>query len=228
MKMKKLPAVIICCLLSLSAIAELRLAFIPLDQASKSMADIALAELSNDDSLAFLERAEIAAIEKEINLSSVLSDYVPKPYLMENTQLFILLKQNQLIGFDSTTGVRLKDCPIATQQDLVNAVRDAVAKQRNFSGDALYKLSAMPLVPIHLSETQEKLSRKVEDTFLQLLCNKKDVVLLERRHLLYLLNEPNAQEKGLTDKLFAGTNILKPSATSDGKKGTVCKIAVIN
>ena len=222
--MKKLSAVILCCLLSLSAMAELRIALIPLDQASKSMADLALAELSNDDGLAFLERAEIAAIEKEINLLSVLSDYVPKPYLMENTQLFILLKQNQLIGFDSTTGVRLKDCPIGSQQDLVNAVRDAVAKQRNFSGDALYKLSAMPLVPIHLSETQEKLARKVEDAFLQLLCNKKDVALLERRHLLYLLNEPNAQEKGLTDKLFAGTNILKPSATSDGKKGIILKL----
>ncbi len=224
MKMKKLPAVILCCLLSLSAMAELRLALIPLDQASKSMADLALAELSNDDGLAFLERTEIAAIEKEINLSSILSDFVPRPSLMENTQLFILLKQSQLIGFDSTTGVRLKDCPIATQQDLVNAVRDAVAKQRNFSGDVLYKLSAMPLVPIHLSEAQKKLARKVEDTFLQLLCNKKDVVLLERRHLLYLLNEPNAQENGLTDKLFAGTNILKPSATSDGKNGIVLKL----
>ena len=63
MKMKKLPAVILCCLLSLSAMAELRLALIPLDQASKSMADLALAELSNDDGLAFLERTEIAAIE---------------------------------------------------------------------------------------------------------------------------------------------------------------------
>ena len=92
------------------------------------MSDLALAELSQDDELVFLERAEIAAIEKEINLSSVLSDFVPRPSLMENTQLFILLKQSQLIGFDSTTGVRLKDCPIAKQQDLVNAVRDAVAK----------------------------------------------------------------------------------------------------
>ena len=221
--MKKLPAVILCCLLSLSAIAELRLALIPLDKLSQSMADLALAELSKDDELVFLERDEIAAIQKEIRLSA-LSDFMPDPQLMQNTQLFILLKQNQLIAFDSTTGVRLKDCPIPSQQELINAIRDAVAKQRSFIGDTLYKLSAMPLVPIHLSDNQTKFARQLEETFLQLLCNKKDVALLERRHLLFLLNEPNAQEKGLTDKLFAGTNILKPSAVSDGKNGIILKL----
>ncbi len=203
--------------------AELRLALIPLDTASKSMADLALAELPNDDDLAFLERAEIAAIEKEIKLSA-LSDFVPDPLLMQNTQLFILLKHSQLIAFDSTTGVRLEDQKISSQQELLNAIRDAVAKQRSFGGDTLYKLSAMPLVPIHLSDNQTKFARQLEETFLQLICNKKDVALLERRHLLFLLNEPNAQEKGLTDKLFAGTNILKPSAVSNGKNGIILKL----
>ena len=118
--MKKLPAIILCCLLSLSAMAELRLALIPLDEASRKMADLALAELSNDDDLAFLERAEIAAIEKEIKLSA-LSDFVPDPLLMQNTQLFILLKHSQLIAFDSTTGVRLEDRKIPSQQELINA-----------------------------------------------------------------------------------------------------------
>ena len=221
--MKKLPAIILCCLLSLSAMAELRLALIPLDEASRKMADLALAELSNDDDLAFLERAEIAAIEKEIKLSA-LSDFVPDPLLMQNTQLFILLKHSQLIAFDSTTGVRLEDQKISSQQELLNAIRDAVAKQRSFGGDTLYKLSAMPLVPIHLSDNQTKFARQLEETFLQLICNKKDVALLERRHLLFLLNEPNAQEKGLTDKLFAGTNILKPSAVSNGKNGIILKL----
>ena len=210
--MKKLPAIILCCLLSLSAMAELRLALIPLDEASRKMADLALAELSNDDDLAFLERAEIAAIEKEIKLSA-LSDFVPDPLLMQNTQLFILLKQNQLIAFDSTTGVRLEDQKISSQQELLNAIRDAVAKQRSFGGDTLYKLSAMPLVPIHLSDNQTKFARQLEETFLQLICNKKDVALLERRHLLFLLNEPNAQEKGLTDKLFAGTPTARTASS---------------
>ena len=207
--------------------AELRLALIPLDKSSRSMADLALVELSKDDELVFLERDEIAAIEREFKLSA-LSDFVPDPHLMQNTQLFILLKQNQLIAFDSTTGVRLEDRKIPSQQELINAIRDAVAKQRSFSGDTLYKLSAMPLVPIHLSDNQTKFARQLEETFLQLLCNKKDMALLERRHLLFLLNEPNAQEKGLTDKLFAGTNILKPSAVSDGKNGIILKLQFLS
>ena len=221
--MRLLQTILLVCLLALSASAGLRVALIPLDDSSRNDADLALAELSSETEVVFLERAEIDKIRQEIKLS-VLSDFIPEPRLLENTQLFILLKDRQIIAFDSRTGVRLVDCDFEGVAELASAIKTIVRKQRGFSSDSLRKISVMPLVPAHLDERQEKLARQSEALMLRKLCARPDVVLLERRHLFYLLNEPNAVERKLTDKLFAGAVVLKPTATPNGAKGIFLKL----
>ena len=208
---------------ALSASAELRVALVPLDETGRNHADLALADLADEPDVAFLERSEIDKIRDEIQLSA-LSDYIPEPEIMQNTQLFILLKNKQMIAFDSRTGVRLWDCEWRDLPELTVAVKAAISKQRGFSADSLKKVSAMPLVPAHLDETQEKMARRAETLMLQKLCARSDLVLLERRHLLYLLNEPNAAEKNLTEHLFAGAVVMKPTAVAQGKKGILLKL----
>ena len=209
---------ILCCLLSLSLRAELRLALIGLDEPGKAHAARALAELSQEQGLAFLEREELAKIEDELRLAP-LSDFTPDPRLMQNTQLFLLMKQDQLIAFDSATGVRLKDCRLRGPGEAVPAIRAAVAKQRGFAAGTSRRLSAMPLVPVNLSESQEKLAREAETRLLRHLCDRPALVLLERRHLLHLLNEPGAATNDLTGRLFAGALVLKPTARPEGRNG---------
>ena len=211
------------CFLALSAVAELRVALISLDDSSRNDADLALAELSSETDILFLERAEMEKIRREIRLS-VLSDFIPEPRLLENTQLFILLKGRQIIAFDSRTGVRLVDCEFDGIAELTSAIKATVEKQRCFSSGTLRKISVMPLVPAHLDEMQEKFARQAETLMLQRLCARADVVLLERRHLLYLLNEPNSVERKLTEQLFAGAVVMKPTAVPNSPKGILLKL----
>ncbi len=63
----------------------------------------------------------------------------------------------------------------------------------------------------NLSAEQHKLAENIEELLLRKLANMPDVVLLERRHLILILNEPNAERDKLTSQLFAGSLVLKPS-----------------
>ncbi len=211
----RLLLILFCGLLSLPLPAAVRVALIALDEAGRAQADLALAELSQDSGLVFLERAELAKIEKELRLSSI-GDLTIDPHLLQNTQLFLIVQKDRLIAFDGATGVRLKDCD--TDKRLAAAIRAAVAKQRDFAAGASRRISAMPLVPVNLSEAQEKFARHAETRLLRHLCNRPGLVLLERRHLLHLLNEPNAATSDLTGKLFAGALVLRPTARANGKE----------
>lgn len=216
--MRSRTAISLLCLLALTALAEVRLALIPLDEAGASQADLALAELSGDDDIVFLERSEIAKIKSEIRLMN-LTDFVPDSQLMENTQLFILVMDSRLLAFDSRTGVRLLDCNCRELPELLAAVRTAVAKQRKFSVAGLKKISVMPMVPAHLEDKQEKLAREAEAALLQKMCVHPELALLERRYLRNLLDEPDAAENKLAAELFAGAVVMKPTAVPDGDKG---------
>ena len=193
-----------------------RVALMPMDATAQNLADLALAELSGDADIAFLERAEIDQIKKELRLSA-LSDFVPDPQLMQNAHVFAVMLKQDFVAFDARTGVRLVDLPDISAEAVGGALRDAIAKRQALTASKLRKLSCMPLVPANLSEKQEALARRLETTLLRTLGNQKDFVVLERRHLLLLLNEPGAERQDLTRDLFAGALVLKLTATPEGK-----------
>ena len=193
-----------------------RVALMPMDATAQNLADLALAELSGDADIAFLERAEIDQIKRELRLSA-LSDFVPDPQLMQNAHVFAVMLKQDFVAFDARTGVRLVDLPTISAEAVGGALRDAIAKRQSLTASKLRKLSCMPLVPANLSEKQEALARRLETTLLRTLGNQKDFVVLERRHLLLLLNEPGAERQDLTRDLFAGALVLKLTATPEGK-----------
>ncbi len=202
-----------------------RVALIPMDATAQNMADLTLAELSGDTDIAFLERAEIDKIKKEFRLSA-LSDFVPDPKLMQNTQVFAVMLKQDFVAFDARTGVRLIDLPNISAEAAGNALRDAIIKRNSLTTGKLRKLSCMPLVPANLSEKQKTLARRLETTLLRTLGNQKDFVVLERRHLLLLLNEPGAEHQDLTKDLFAGALVLKLTATPEGKDNIRLKVHI--
>lgn len=204
--------------MAVAAMAELRIALIPLDSASRNLSDIVLAELSSEPDVAFLERAEIEKIQKELTLSA-LSDFVPDPQLMQNTQLFALQKDGQLICFDGVTGVRLLDVLANDPAQAADAMRLAIGKQRSFSGEKLRKLSCMPMVSANLDGKQSERAAKVEELMLRKLSSRPDIALLERRHLMLLLNEPHAMKSKVTERLFAGSLVIKSVAAPAPTKG---------
>lgn len=204
-----------------------RVALLPMDTTAQNLADLALAELSGDANIAFLERSEIEQIKKELRLSA-LSDFVPDPRLMQNAQVFAVMLKQDFVAFDARTGVRLVDLPNISAETVGGALRDAIVKRQSLAASQLRKLSCMPLVPANLSENQEALARRLETTLLRSLGNLKDVVLLERRHLLLLLNEPGAEQCDLTRDLFAGALVLKLTATPEGKDDVRLRVQVFS
>lgn len=204
-----------------------RVALIPMDATAQNMADLALAELSGDAGITFLERAEIDKIQKELQLTT-LADFIPDPQLMQNTQVFAVMLKHDFIAFDARTGVRLVDLPNISAEAVGGALRDAIAKRNSLTTGKLRKLSCMPLVPANLSKDQEDLARRLEATLLRTLGNQKDVVVLERRHLILLLNEPGTEHQDLTKDLFAGALVFKLTATPEGKDNIRLKVHVFS
>jgi len=196
------------------AAASVRIALVPLDALAQNHADLALASLSSEDGFEFLERVEIDRIRQEVLLGA-LRDWVPDPHLMQNTELFVILKNQDLLAFDAVTGVRLADVRAVTPDDVSQAVRAAVSKRQSLVANRLRKLSFLPLIPAHLSDAQEQVARQLLTELLRQLGNRPDLVVLERHHLLLILNEPGAAKNDLTKGLFAGAIVVKPVATPE-------------
>ncbi len=195
-----------------NARAEQNLALFALDDEATPWVDLALAELSNEPGIALLERMEMGKLQREMALADIGEDsFAPMPGLMQNVGLFAVAKKRFVQVFDGTTGVRLLDMPIASPAALTEAVRLAVRKQSGFKQNALKKISCLPMTAANLSAEQHKLAENIEELLLRKLANMPDVVLLERRHLILILNEPNAERDKLTSQLFAGSLVLKPS-----------------
>ena len=199
-------------LLAYNACAEQNLALFALDEEATPWVELALAELSNEPGITLLERTEMAKLQKELALAETGEDAIALlPGLMQNVELFAVVKNRSMQAFDGTTGVRLLDVSIASPADLTEAVRQAVQKQRGFKQEKLRKLSCLPMTAANLSAEQSKRALELEELLLRRLANMPDVVLLERRHLILLLNEPNAERDKLTSQLFAGSLVIKPS-----------------
>ena len=112
-----------------SLLAEpVRVALLPMDAAAQNSTDLALAQLSGDADIAFLERTEIDQIKKELRLSS-LSDFVPDPQLMQNADVFAVMLKQDFIAFDARTGVRLVD--LRPSRQAVGSLGDAIASAKH-------------------------------------------------------------------------------------------------
>ncbi len=206
-------------LFAYNACAEQNLALFALDEEAMPWVELALAELSDEPGIALLERTEMAKLQKELALAETGEDAIALlPGLMQNVELFAVVKNRSIQAFDGTTGVRLLDVPITSPDALTEAVRQAAQKQRSFKQETLHKLSCLPMTAANLSEEQSKRAYDFEELLLRWLANMPDVVLLERRHLILLLNEPNVERDKLTSQLFAGSLVIKPSIspTDDG------------
>ena len=114
------------------ATPPLRVALLALDRNAQNLTDLALAELSAEKQIIFLERSEIAAIRKELQLAAA-ADFVPDPRLMQNAQVFAILQKSDFIAFDARTGVRLLDQRAEDLAQLSAAIRAAVHKQQSFT-----------------------------------------------------------------------------------------------
>ena len=158
--MKHLVLVILLCISVSLAAAAVRIALVPFDEPAQNHADLALASLSAEDDLEFLEREKIDLIRKEVQLG-LLRDWVPDPCLMQNTELFIILKSKELLAFDAVTGVRLVDILADTPAAVSQAIRAAVSKRQNLTDNLLRKFSFLPLIPAHLNDSQEQTARQI-------------------------------------------------------------------
>ncbi|NLF61238.1 MAG: hypothetical protein GX574_08795 [Lentisphaerae bacterium] len=207
-----LALVILMCFSASLAAAPVRIALVPLDALAQNHADLVLASLSAEDDFEFLERTEIDLIRQEVRLEA-LRDWTPDPQLMQNSELFVILKNKEMLAFDAVTGVRLVDVPAATPEAASQAVRAAVSKRQNLAASRLRKLSFLPLIPAHLNDAQEQNARRLFAELLRQLGNRPNLVVLERQHLLLVLNEPGAAGSDLTRNLFTGAIVVKPVAT---------------
>ncbi|MDD4537705.1 MAG: hypothetical protein PHT80_01715 [Lentisphaeria bacterium] len=204
---------------------QVRIALCPLDSASRSLADLALVELSAEQDIVCLERAEIDRLLAESRLlEQTDGDFRPNPRVMQNAELLIVLHDGELQAFDAVTGVRLANHELDTAPEAGRAIRQALAKRERFANKRLRKLSLMPMTPVNLSPEQEGTARKLERILSRLLGNRSDLVLLERRHLLVLLNEPGAEHNDLTSQLFAGALLLKPAVLQEGLNGLCLRL----
>lgn len=214
---------ILCLCLLLTALPALtappvKVALLALDRNAQNLTDLALAELSAEEHITFLERSEIAAIRKELQLATA-ADFVPDPRLMQNAQVFAILHKSDFVAFEARTGARLLDQPAADLAQLCTAIRAAGHKQQSFTAGEMRKLSFLPLLPANLSDRQEELARQVETILLRGLGNRDHTVLLERRHLLLLLEEPGQGSRDLTRDLFAGAVVVRMTALPDPQGG---------
>ena len=196
-----------------------RIGLFALDQESAPWTEVALAELSSEDGLAFLERERLDAVRKELSLAAVGEEFTLSPALLQNVELFIVVRRRGLTAFDGRTGVRLLDVPVASAEEVARAVRQASAKQSSFESEGLRKVSWLPMLPANLTAEQRERAARLEALLQRGLANRPGVALLERRHLLLLLHEPQAEERQLTRALFAGAVVLKPTAAPDGDGG---------
>ena len=215
-------------------------ALIPLDEQSEIVTELVLDMFSKgmQAPVSLLERAEFDKIVKEIKLNNSKfgnREFTPDWKFMENTDIFCILGSKKistsklagstLIIYDTSTGIRLADCDIVGKPAVIQAtavakvIRLTLKKRARLHNYKLSRFAFLPLVPVNLSTKQLTAAREAESSIIRTLGKLPDSVVLERRHLRHLLNEPNAQINQLTKKLLTGSIFVKLRArgTENGK-----------
>lgn len=199
-----------------------RVALIPLDDEAKKLEHLVLAENTAAAlKLNFLERTEIEKLTKELKLSvSGLADHNFSLNLqkLKNVELFAVLGKNNLIIFDATTGMRLIDCDLSNEfeqqsSDVILYIEQAIVKRNKIKDGKLLHLGFIPIVPINLTKNEEQIAGQLERLLMREMSSKPDMVVLERRHLRLLLEEPNSETKKLTKNLLTSSLLVRLSAS---------------
>lgn len=237
--MKKLAAIIssvFLALISVSAADIPRVGLISLDDNARNVSDLTLGLFSKNLEITFVERNRFQSIAEEIKLNN--SKFAARSWTldskaMENADIFVILRNTlpaspdenlEVVIFDAVTGIRLIDCVLPGQTEFNQAeavstlIRSAVSKREKFHANGLLKLAFMPLVPVNLSAEQFAVAKQVESLIVRSIASRPDVIVLERRYLRYLLDEPNAKVNCLTKKLLTGSLLVRLTASPKNER----------
>ncbi len=202
-----------------------KIALIPLDEPSKTVEELTIA---SSEKLNFVERAAMDKIKAELKLSMAdfsRSDFSLSPAKMQNADLFGIILDKQFIVYDARTGIRLVDAalpdgsPISKSMAVARLLANAVKKLDLLHGNKVRSLGFIPVVIANLSPEQKQLVLEAERLLVRGTSALEDSIVLERRYLKFLLEEPNSKENELTRQLWASSIIVRLTAAParDGK-----------
>jgi len=215
-----------------------RVALVSLDDHARNVDDLVLGVWAKDLPVTFVERDKFQSVTEEIRLhgSKIASgDWVPNPQAMENADIFVILRDSgpaavssarnfAIVIFDAATGIRLIDglltdsTPINRARAVSAFIRTAISKRKKFQTDKLIKLAFLPLTPVNLSPEQLDAARQAETLIVRNSASCPDAIVLERRYLRYLVDEPNADVNELTKQLLTGSLLVRLTAAPKNGK----------
>ena len=180
---------------------ELRAALIPLDEKMQNFADLILAESTGKKlPLIFLEREKLPEIKAEFILSR---DDLSRNFL-NNADLFCVLEQNKIIIFEGNFGIRIAEKKVSSVADALAVLSESHRKYSRYQKGALRRLSLTPAIAADFLVNKESF-RAAEAKFRSFLVNHPDFIVLERRHLQLILDEPQPNKH----QLLSGTILIR-------------------
>ncbi len=198
----------------------------PLDSEAEIVADLILGMYASKLPVKFVERSRFRLIERELrrNRSGLTSgEWMPNPKELQNAELFAIIhaepdtgqKQLSLTLFDGRFGIRLIDSIIPGKKAVEQAsavasmIRTAAEKRQKLYSKGILKLAFMPLVPINLTPEQLAIAKQAERMITRNSMSRPETLVLERRHLRMLLDEPGSVANKLTRQLAAGSLLVR-------------------
>ncbi len=202
-----------------------KIALVPLDEPSKTVEELTVA---SSQELNFVERTAMDKIKAELKLSAAdlsKADFNLSPSRMQNADLFGIILDKQFIVYDARTGIRLVDAalpdgsPVSKSMAVARRLANAVKKLNLLRESKVRSLGFIPVVIANLSPEQRQLVHEAERLLIRGTSDFEDSIVLERRYLKFLLEEPNAKENELTKQLWASSIIVRLTAApaKDGK-----------
>jgi hypothetical protein len=151
-------------------------------------------ELSNDDNIQLLERAEIDKVLKEHKLSDSGLAASQLAKLFPHVNIFAMIQDKRLAAFNAKNGFRLMDANASKVQELAKLIRLAVKKLT--LKNPLY-VSIVSVRDIGVPRRHKSKIKDLTRTLEQELMKQPNIQMLERSHLT-LVNE----ERELTEKHY--------------------------
>jgi len=153
-----------------------------------------MVELSNDDNIQLLERAEIDKVLKEHKLSDSGLAVSQLAKLFPYVDIFSVIQDKRVVAFNAKNGFRLMDANASKVQEISKLIRLAVKKLSVKNPLYVSIVSVRDIgVPRRYKPKIKDLTRALE----QELMKQPDIQMLERSHLA-LVNE----ERELTEKRY--------------------------
>jgi len=151
-----------------------------------------MVELSNDDNIQLLERAEIDKVLKEHKLSDSGLAASQLAKLFPHVDIFALIQDKRLVVFNAQNGFRLMDANASKIQELAKLIKLAVKKLSVKNPVYVSIVSVRDIgVPRRYKPKIKELTRLLE----QELMKQSKIQILERSHLALVNKERELTEK---------------------------------